>query len=254
MTRLTAILRCLLAVAAVAALPARANIYTYMTYGNATAGGQPVSAGVTFDISAGSMVVTLTNYEPSIVSVSQDISSLTFNLLNGEHSYQINLANSSTTISGTLVDIHSQTKTTTDGSLVNVAVGTSANSLTHWTANDGNQGSTILSDLSGGGQPEQTIIGPAGSDGNYSSVNNSIYGKYGNGPHNPFIQNTATFRIASAGLLSTTSVSNVNVGFGTSSCDTPLPTYRKIPEPGSIALLGIGAIALGRTLRRRRRS
>ena len=53
--------------------------------------------------------------------------------------------------------------------------------------------------------PAYLIIGPSGPGGVYTNANGSIAG---NGPHNPFINGTATFSLMIVGLLATDSVTS----------------------------------------------
>ena len=243
------------------ALPAHASIYTFVTpTGSTDPAGDLVSAEVKLNITAGSMVVTLTNLEPSIQDVGQAISSLFFSL-NQNSSNSIDLAkNTTTTISGALVKIGEPSGTQSAGTLNDAAVGSTPTDTTHWTVDaTGPYGSVgksqmFLNDLNGNSPnhngPDQTILGPPDSSGGqYSTLNGSIYG---NGAHNPFIENTATFTIASAGLLSTTTVSNVMVGFGTSTCAPLVRTH--IPEPGTLAIFAAGVALMGGVFRRRRQT
>ena len=221
---------------AAGAAPAFAKTYSYSTLQNATdLAGDPVWAKATFDVSAGSMIVTLINLEPKIKDVGQNISSLWFTVNNG--SSILSLSGASVAISGNLVDIGTNGAVNSAGTLNDATVSSGASSTVHWTKGQSGSQSSYFNDLNGGGQPVQTIIGPPDSNGNYSTVNSSIYA---NGPHNPFIQNQATFTINAPGLLADATISNVQIGFGTA----PGNNLRTVPEPGSLALLAIGALAL----------
>jgi hypothetical protein len=103
--------------------------------------------------------------------------------------------------------------------------------------------------------PAELIIGP----GPYTNANGSIAG---NSPHNPFLNQTATFILSGTGITSSTSVSNVVFSFGTQfgSDVTGTPSgggvtlgAGPVPEPGS-ATLAAGALGiLALVLRRRHR-
>lgn len=246
----------ILALLAAMSTPAFAKFYSYSTLQNATdSAGDPVWAKATFDVSAGSMIVTLTNLEPNIKSVGQNISSLWFTVNNGGSILSLSGATvtllGSSSGTGDLIDIGTGGVVTSSTPMSAVILGTTGTTAEHWSAGQGTgtgvNGQSYFNDLNGGsqrGNVPQTIIGPPDSNGNYSTVNNSIFG---NGPHNPFIQNQAVFRIQDAGLLANATVSNVLIGFGTT-CGNNL---RTVPEPGALALFAIGALGLAGILRKR---
>ena len=95
--------------------------------------------------------------------------------------------------------------------------------------------------------PDQTIIGGTGT-GAYPNANGSIAG---NNPHNPFLVGTATFTIDVPGVTVNSTFSNVIVQFGTTA--TP-PETTRVPEPGSMLLLGIALAGVAAKVRHARRA
>ncbi len=111
----------------------------------------------------------------------------------------------------------------------------------------------------GGAQPSEGILGPGtGSNDKkpYSTANSSIKG---NGPHNPFILESATFTFSAPGVTVDTLATSASFSFGTA-YGKPLPGTPigggggggEVPEPGSMLLIGGGLITLGIGIRRRR--
>jgi len=101
-----------------------------------------------------------------------------------------------------------------------------------------------LNDL-GGGQPIDGIIGPANGSGVYSNANGSIAG---NGPHNPFLNQTGTFTITAAGVTTASTISAVDISFGTVPSG---PGTNNTPEPGTLVLFGSGLLGVAGIVRRR---
>jgi hypothetical protein len=112
----------------------------------------------------------------------------------------------------------------------------------------------------GGSQADHLIIGPPGAGGTYSNANGSIAA---NDPHNPFLNQTATFNILLAGITDTTSISSVIFSFGTTegaalvagipgAPGVPGP-FSAVPIPAALPLFAGGLGALGLLGWRRKR-
>ncbi len=134
------------------------------------------------------------------------------------------------------------TATITKGSVA-TDVSSSPISLTHWAASE--TGTAISLTTLSGGKPNELIIGPGDKNGIYNNANSSITG------HGPSVLNTATFTFDITGITASSTLSNVVLDFGTTSgSDTVVlskssssqPT--SVPEPSSLALIGIGGLAM----------
>jgi len=90
--------------------------------------------------------------------------------------------------------------------------------------------------------PSHLIIGV----GPYTNANSSITG---NPPHNPFLDETATFTIHDSSITSTMVVSNVVFGFGTqfgSNVNGELSASASaVPESRTMLMIGSGLVLIG---------
>lgn len=211
----------------------RADTVTFITPTGSMTGGQPVNASATFVTNAnGSIDITLTNLQANPTSVVQAISDLDFTLSNGATTGMLSSS------SGTEIAIASG-GTATLGSAVS----------TGWVLNNAVSGGLQLDVLGTPEAPAHLIVGPSGAGGVYTDANGSIAG---NKPHNPFLDQTATFVVDVSGVTDTTTITGVSFSFGTTAganvvVGTPfMPT----PEPASLMLLGSGLLGLP-LLRRR---
>lgn len=152
-----------------------------ITYDSAnTAGGESVDAEATFTTSPGELIITLTNLLANPKDAGQ---------LLGDLQFSLNTRDTGATLSSSSADF---IKLASGGSATNDAV-----SSTGWALGSGTLGSGnyLLCVICGDGvsvgphvAPAELIIGP----GPYTNANSSLAG---NGPHNPFIDGTATFTI-----------------------------------------------------------
>jgi hypothetical protein len=200
---------------------------TFVTPPGSSLGGNPVSASATFSQSGNILTITLTNFQANPLEVVQTISGLRFTVataggtLTGSSADQINIAGDGTFTDG---GVHA-----TDWILTSSA------------------GDYFLNGLGANG-PDQEIIGPPGGGGTYSNANASIAG---NGPHNPFLNQTATFTLTIPGLPANAVISNVIFQFGTGTDSVPGTV---VPEPASMLLLGTGLLGFGAAIRYRRKA
>jgi hypothetical protein len=210
-----------------AGTPAKANVITYVTPTGATAGGEAVNASVTFTTSFNAVMVVLTNLEADPKDVGQNLSDLFFTLNTGQN------VGSLTSGTGTVRTVNGGGTFVDGGS---AAAG--------WVLSTSGSG-FLLDVLAGTGHagPAHTLIGPANSGtGKYSNANASIAG---NGPHNPFLNQTATFVLSVSGVTADSTVSSATFSFGTTAGNNVTGqsvTGQSIgaPEPSSFFLVGIG--------------
>ena len=210
-----------------------AGAATFTTASGATSGGGSVNASATFDITAaGTLQITLNDLQSNPGNVGQLLSDLTFVLSGGQTSGSISSS------SGQQVSVGS------GGSITLGATGS-----TGWGLNNNVSGGLQLDALGFVG-PAGLIIGPAGSS-TYSGANSSIAG---NVPHNPFINQTATFTLNIPGLTTDETVKSASFSFGTTAGDEVAGVVGPgitVPDGGTTSIL-LGCALTGLALMRRK--
>lgn len=200
---------------------AYADSVTYVTPSGSASGGQPVDASATFTTGSGVITIILTDLQTNPTSVGQLISDLNFVLSSGA--------------TGTLASSSGQEiAVKADGSFV-----LGATVVTGWAFNATVSGGLQLDVLGTPTGPSHLIIGPPGADG-YTNANGSIAG---NAPHNPFLNQTATFLLDAPGVTDSTTVTSAIFSFGTTAGNN-VPGTKTAPEPSSLTLLLVGGVAL----------
>ena len=205
----------------------------FTTASGATAGGESVNASASFDITtAGTLQITLNNLQSNPGDVGQLLSDLSFVLSGGQSS-------------GTLSSSSGQQVSVAGGGTFTLG----ATGSTGWGLNNNVSGGLQLNALGFVG-PAGLIIGPAGSS-TYSGANASIAG---NGPHNPFINQTATFTLSIPGLTTDETVTSASFSFGTTPgvevTGVTGPTIT-VPDGGTTSIL-LGCALTGLALMRRK--
>jgi hypothetical protein len=196
-----------------------------------TGGDGALDGQADFTISAGKIVVTVTNLlSPTVIrSAGQEVSDVIFTISNAPGT------NGTNTAAGQLVNTNGTGVPTNVGGTPGRWVG-----LEPGKGSFGISGSTITLETIGGGKPTEMIL-PADNGGGYPNAN----GNFDN--FNPNVDGPATFTLPLSGVTASTTISSVSISFGTGP-DTTL-TAHPVPAPlighGLLALLGIGGVLFG---------
>jgi hypothetical protein len=201
-----------------------ASVITFVTPAGSTVGGQPVDATVTFTTTDTSVSIALTNLEANPTSVVQNLSDLEFTFSQDVFPSAVGGSNSAQEVT-----VHSD-GTFTLGSTLSTGWGMSAP----------NHHAVLLNVLDTPTGPSHTIIGPPGPGNVYSNADGSIAG---NGPHNPFLNQTADFTITfPLPLLMGVTVTSATFSFGTTAGNNVngVLSTTAVPEPNFSGPLALG--------------
>ena len=209
----------------------------FVTPAGATTGGGPVDASAAIKTSPGQIMINLTNLEANPKDISQNLSDFQFTLSNGD------LTGAALTGAG------SQEITVNGNGTFSIGANLTTVAAVGWVFTASAPTGT-LDVLSGPGHagPAHMIIGPPGGP-TYSNANGSIAG---NGPNNPFLNQTASFTITAPDVTANTTVTAATFSFGVTS-GILVPGTPSVPEPGFYGLLAAGLVGLLAVVQRRGR-
>jgi hypothetical protein len=221
--------------------PAHAGSITYVTPSGSTTGGGPVNAEADFTTADGSITITLKDLQANPKDVAQLLSDLLFTVGNGG-----SMTGSSQT------GASSQELTVNGNGTFSIGANLTTVAAVGWVyTNTSSEGRLDVLAGPGHAGPAHLIIGPPGGP-TYAAANGSIAK---NGPHNPFLNQSATFTITAPNVSADTTITGATFSFGTTEgvLITGVPT---VPEPSSLmlGLAGLGVVGSIGLYRRRRGS
>ena len=204
--------------------PAVANTFTFLTPSGAGSNGVQLQASATFVTSADQVTVTLVNLSSNPGSIGEALGRVVFDT----NVVSAGSASMLVTPAANYISIAKDDSVTAGACCARWQLNRNG-SIYELTGRAGKG--------AGGTGPGYLILG----SGPYTNANGSIAG---NRPHNPFIDTSATFTLAIAGVTSDTTISGVVFGFGTDASSNvaaavPLPATAVLFLPGLAALVAV---------------
>jgi len=214
----------------------------------------PLAASITFTAIKGGIEITITNTETGTIAKGQAISDLKFTMAGG-----LNTPTAFNDLQGWKVNSASfKPGSSFPGSATATQIGdsttkTGPDSIDHWGFNT--VGKTVLLATAGtgapGGKPTYMILPSTGTTGPGKSL--------ADGKNDPYLLGPTNFFLKVAGVTANTKLTAANftgvtVGFGTGTDKVLAASAQSaaVPEPSTMAVAGLGALAfIGYGLRRR---
>ena len=206
--------------------PVHAGSIVYFTPTGSSTGGGPVKAEADFTTGFHSLTITLKDLQANPTDVAQLLSDLSFTVGHG------------TLTGATLASSSAQEITVNANKTFSLGGAVSTGWVPTLSGSSGH-----LDDLVGSGHagPAHTLIGPSGGS-TYANSNGSIHG---NGPHNAFLNQIATFTITGSGITADTSITSASFSFGTAA--GVFVVGQSVPEPSTLVMSMIGIGLIGST-------
>jgi hypothetical protein len=219
-----------------------------------------------FVTSAGEVVITLTNTLPiaDFISAGSEISDITLTFSNAPGTFGANssasgqFGNVSGTSPGTVTYANSDVRIPPPPHCSGVSYATPVRWLGEGTdpsCGTGTApliaGNNVTLETLGGGQPSEMIAPFVADGGTYTNSNASVTN------FNSHVIGTLTIDLFLSGVTANTTITSVVWSFGTGpdhtlTDTTPVIIPEQTPEPGSLALLGLGGLLMAFVIRRRR--